>query len=78
MTHRTKNVYTVGIQGQLGFTMQSPEQRYLSQPVGEQLLRHFAARHAVRHASPLVPLRLRDIGRFLLALRGRAPRRSHC
>ncbi|SOZ27980.1 conserved hypothetical protein [Cupriavidus taiwanensis] len=58
--------------------MQSPEQRYLSQPVGQQLLRHFAARDAVRHASPLVPLRLRDIGRFLLALGGRAPRRSHC
>lgn len=61
--------------------MQSPEQRYLSQPVGQQLLRHFAARDAVRHATPLLPLlplRLRDIGRFLLALGGRAPRRGHC
>jgi hypothetical protein len=44
--------------------MQSPEQRYLSQPV--------------RHATPLLPLRLRDIGRFFLALGGRAPRRGHC
>ncbi|MBB2917712.1 MULTISPECIES: hypothetical protein [Cupriavidus] len=58
--------------------MQSSEQRYLSQPVGQQLLGHFAARDAVRHATPLVPLRLRDIGRFFLALGGRAPRRGHC
>lgn len=58
--------------------MLSPEQRYLSQPVGQQLLRHFAARDAVRHASPLMPLRLRDIARFFLALGGRAPRHGHC
>lgn len=58
--------------------MQSPEQRYLSQSVGQQLLHHFAARNAVRHATPLLPLRLRDVGRFLLALGGRAPRRGHC
>lgn len=58
--------------------MLSPEQRYLSQPVGQQLLRHFATRDAVRHASPLMPLRLRDIGRFIQALGGHAPRRGHC
>lgn len=64
--------------------MQSPEQRYLSQSVGQQLLHHFAARNAVRHDTPLLPLlpllplRLRDIGRVLLALGGRAPRRGHC
>jgi hypothetical protein len=58
--------------------MQSSQQRYLSEPVGQQLLRHFEARDAVRHASPLVPLRLRDIGRFCLALCGRAPRRHAC
>lgn len=58
--------------------MLSSEQRYLSQPVGQQLLRHFAARDAVRHATPLVPLRLRDIARFFLALRGRAPRTGSC
>lgn len=58
--------------------MQSPEQRYLSQPVGQQLLHHFATRDAVRHATPLLPLRVRDIGRFLLAIGGRAPRRGHC
>ncbi|MDQ0140788.1 hypothetical protein [Cupriavidus necator] len=58
--------------------MQSSEQSYLSQPVGQQLLRHFAARDAVRHASPLVPLRWRDICRFFRALRGAAPRHGHC
>ncbi|AGW94483.1 hypothetical protein [Cupriavidus sp. DF5525] len=58
--------------------MQSPEQCYLSQSVGQQLLRHFAARDAVRHATPLLPLRLRDIGRFLVALGGRTPNRGHC
>lgn len=58
--------------------MQSPEQRYLSQPVGQQLLHHLAARDAVRHTTPLVPLRVRDIGRFFLALGGRTPRRGLC
>jgi len=58
--------------------MQSSEQRYLSQPVGQQLLRHYAARDAVRHATPLFPLRLADIRRFFLALAGGSPRRHHC
>ncbi|CAG2150530.1 hypothetical protein LMG26411_03772 [Cupriavidus numazuensis] len=78
MAHCTNYMYTVVNLIQLGFTMKSPEQRYLSQPVGQQLLRYYAARDAVRHATPLVPLRLRDIGRFFLALSGHAPRRHHC
>jgi hypothetical protein len=78
MAQCTIRVYTVDNLDQLGFTMKSPEQRYLSQPVGQQLLRYYAARDAVRHATPLLPLRLRDIGRFFLALAGHTPRRHHC
>ncbi|CAG9187418.1 hypothetical protein LMG23994_06863 [Cupriavidus pinatubonensis] len=78
MARCTNYMYTVVNLIQLGFTMKSPEQRYLSQPVGQQLLRYYAARDAVRHATPLVPLKLRDIGRFFLALSGHAQRRHHC
>jgi len=78
MAHCTNCLYTVINLIQLGFTMKSPEQRYLSQPVGQQLLRYYAARDAVRHVTPLLPLHLRDIGRFFRALFGHSPRRNHC
>ncbi|GJG94516.1 hypothetical protein [Cupriavidus pauculus] len=42
-------------------TMKYPDASYLSRPVGEQLLSHFARRDAVRHATPLLPFRLADL-----------------
>lgn len=47
---------------------------YRGATIGEQLLRHYAARDAVRHATPLVPIRWADIGRFLRAIFGGKPR----
>jgi len=44
---------------------------YLDTPVGEQLLRHYASRDAVRHATPLIPLRAADVLRFVQCLFGR-------
>ncbi|MFJ5381247.1 hypothetical protein ACIPID_06220 [Cupriavidus sp. CER94] len=49
--------------------MNYPDASYLDRPVGEQLLSHFARRDAVRHASPLLPLRLADL---LALFRGNA------
>lgn len=57
--------------------MQSPVNRYLDRPVGQQLLPYYARRDAIRHATPLLPIGLADIGRFFHALLGRTPRR-HC
>ena len=51
--------------------MNYPDASYLDRPVGEQLLSHFARRDAVRHASPLLPLRFADL---LALLRGNASR----
>ena len=48
-----------------------PYFQYRNTPVGEQLLRHYAARDAVRHSTPLLPIRLADIGRFVMSLFGR-------
>ncbi|MCD9122719.1 hypothetical protein [Cupriavidus sp. UGS-1] len=45
---------------------------YLKTPVGQQLLRHYAARDAVRHATPLIPLRIADVLRFVQCLFDRA------
>ncbi|MFX5494156.1 hypothetical protein ABTD62_20675 [Acinetobacter baumannii] len=45
---------------------------YLETPVGQQLLRHYAPRDAVRHATPLIPLRAADLLRFVQCLFGRA------
>ncbi|WP_172966158.1 hypothetical protein [Cupriavidus pauculus] len=44
--------------------MHHPEASYLERPVGAQLLSHYARRDAVRHATPLVPLRLADVITF--------------
>ncbi|MFC4483966.1 MULTISPECIES: hypothetical protein [Cupriavidus] len=41
--------------------MQYPDASYLGRPVGEQLRKHFARRDAVRHATPLLPVRLADL-----------------
>lgn len=41
--------------------MQYPDASYLGRPVGEQLRKHFARRNAVRHATPLLPVRLADL-----------------
>ncbi|TXI81176.1 MAG: hypothetical protein E6Q40_13950 [Cupriavidus sp.] len=47
-----------------------PDSQYLDMRVGAQLLKHYARRDAVRHATPLVPVRFADIVRFLRALGG--------
>lgn len=51
--------------------MTQPDAQYFDVPVGAQLLKHYAARDAVRHATPLIPLRHEDICRFFGALFGR-------
>jgi hypothetical protein len=38
---------------------------YFNQPVGEQLLQHYARRDAVRHATPLLPFRFGALFSFL-------------
>lgn len=45
---------------------------YLQAPIGQQLLRHYASRDAVRHVTPLIPLRAGDVLRFVQCLFGRA------
>ncbi|WP_197497597.1 hypothetical protein [Cupriavidus sp. D384] len=51
--------------------MNYPDASYFDRPVGEQLLSHFARRDAVRHATPLLPLRFADL---LARFRGNATR----
>lgn len=51
--------------------MTHPDARYFDTPVGAQLLKHYATRDAVRHATPLIPLRHADVVRFIAALFGR-------
>jgi hypothetical protein len=48
-----------------------PDAQYFDTPVGAQLLKHYASRDAVRHATPLIPLRHADVVRFIGALFGR-------
>lgn len=48
---------------------------YRGATIGEQLLRHYSQRDAVRHATPLIPLRWADLGRFLRQIFG--SRRQH-
>ncbi|TWG86025.1 hypothetical protein L602_002200000800 [Cupriavidus gilardii J11] len=43
---------------------------YRGATIGEQLLRHYAARDEVRHATPLIPLRWSDVVRFVRSLFG--------
>jgi hypothetical protein len=40
-----------------GLTMDYPTPAYFRQSVGEQLLAHYAQRDAVRHCTPLLPVR---------------------
>lgn len=51
--------------------MHQVDAKYLRTPVGQQLLEHYAGRDAVRHATPLLPLRLADVTGFARALFGR-------
>lgn len=52
--------------------MTHPDAQYFDTPVGAQLLKHYAARDAVRHATPLIPLGHADVVRFIAALLGRS------